>query len=467
MMMMMKPGNQSEGVRDSALVSSNSAMDLKASRLMQCASSVYQSIGEESPLEGDSSFYCTSKEKPLVDAFPDPLCKLNLKETSDFVKAFPVSTNNNKESSAVRRREVVSFVAQRRLDAPSTPGRPIFSFSPWNPPRRSIPSKWDDAQKWLISSSCHESPAHGIKPSDSLVISKQNDGFHQKGGAFAELLSSNKETVPVFLKDKFTDNVEQVLTNFQPLEPMKEGFVFKSSFFEPMKDAAEVQHRDIGTEMTPLGSSTTSRCHTPIKSTSPLRHNTPASRSGPLFASNNTTIDISELNDCHFAKLELCSQFDAMISNWSSREEEEQEISKSLRHFDISDGRKSVAECRASLWEDKEKTKSCTRYQREEAKIQAWVDLQNAKAEEQSRKLEVKIQKMRSNLEEKLMKRMAIVHRRAKEWRAAAQLQHSQQLLRAYEQAQKIKSQQKQQQQQASLFTDRTSCGCFSCSTNI
>lgn len=46
MMMMMKPGNQSEGVRDSAaLVSSNSAMDLKASRLMQCAS-VYQSIGE-------------------------------------------------------------------------------------------------------------------------------------------------------------------------------------------------------------------------------------------------------------------------------------------------------------------------------------------------------------------------------------------------------------------------------------
>lgn len=143
---------------------------------------------------------------------------------------------------------------------------------------------------------------------------------------------------------------------------MKEGFVFKSSSFEPMKDAAEVQHRDIGTEMTPLGSSTTSRCHTPIKSTSPLRHNTPASRSGPLFASSNTTIDISELNDCHFAKLELCSQYDAMVSNWSSREEEEQEISKSLRHFDISDGRKSVAECRASLWEDKEKIKSCTRY---------------------------------------------------------------------------------------------------------
>ncbi|KAJ0987461.1 hypothetical protein J5N97_005817 [Dioscorea zingiberensis] len=459
---MMKPENQSGGVGDSAFSSSTTAMDLKGSRLLQC-SSVFQSIGGESPLEGDSSFYCTNKEKPLVDAFPDPLCKLNLKETSDFVKAFPVNNKNSKETSA-QRREVVSLVGQRRLEAPSTPGRPIFSFSPWNPPRRSIPSKWDDAQKWLISSSCHDSPVRGIKPSDSSVVFKQNDAFHQKGDA------SNKETVPVmafhrgssevFLKDKFADNVEQlVFTNFQPSEPMKEGFVFRSSLCEPMKDAAEVHRRNIGTEMTPLGSSTTSRCHTPIKSSSPLRHNTPASRSGPLLASNNTTIDISKLKDCHFAKLDLCSQFDAMVSNWNSREEEEEEISKSLRHFEISAGRKSVAESRASAWEDEEKTKSCARYQREEAKIQAWVNLQNAKAEAQARKLEVKIQKMRSNLEEKLMKRMAIVHRRAEEWRAAAQVQHSHQLLRAYEQAEKIKS-----QQHTSHFTDHTSCGCFSCS---
>lgn len=132
-----------------------------------------------------------------------------------------------------------------------------------------------------------------------------------------------------------------------------------------MKDAAteviaEVLRRDIGTEMTPLGSSTTSRCHTPIKSSSPARHNTPASRSGPLVPCN-TSIDISELKDCHFAKLELSAQYDSMVSNWSSREEEEEEVSKSLRHFETSGGRKSIAESRALLWEEEEKNKSCIR----------------------------------------------------------------------------------------------------------
>jgi hypothetical protein len=44
--------------------------------------------------------------------------------------------------------------------------------------------------------------------------------------------------------------------------------------------------------------------------------------------------------------------------------------------------------CNAACWIDS----NCDlgyRYQREEAKIQAWVNLQNAKAEAQSRKLEV------------------------------------------------------------------------------
>ncbi|KAM0936205.1 putative remorin [Dioscorea sansibarensis] len=381
-------------------------------------------VARESPLEDNASLYCNNKENPLAEAFPDPLCKLNLKETSEFVKAFPMNNKNSKDILAQR----------KRVEAPSTPGRPLFRFSPGNPPRKSIPSKWDDAEKWLVSTSCHESPAHVER--------------------------MNSIPAEVFLKDKFTDNVRH-------LEPMKAGFVFRNSYCESMNDAAtevaaEVQHRDIGTEMTPIGSSIASRCHTPIKSPSPARHNTPANRSGPLVASNTAAIDISELQDCHFAKLELSAQYDSLVSNWSSREEEEEEISKSLRHFEISAGRKSITECRASAWEEEEKAKSCSRYHREEAKIQAWVNLQNAKAEAQSRKLEVKIQKMRSNLEEKLMKRMAIVHRKAEEWRAAAQVQHSQQLMKTAGQAQRMKI-----QQSSSHFTDHTSCGCFPCNNNL
>lgn len=126
------------------------------------------------------------------------------------------------------------------------------------------------------------------------------------------------------------------------------------------EEIPQSQHRDIGTEMTPLGSVAPTRCHTPTKSSSPARHNSPY-ESGPLNASH-TTLDISELKDCHLAKLRLSAQYDSIVSNWSSREEEEVEVSKSLRHPDIGAVTKSFAETRASLWEGEERNKICIRW---------------------------------------------------------------------------------------------------------
>ncbi|XP_058108697.1 uncharacterized protein LOC131251773 [Magnolia sinica] len=488
-MKMIQQGKLATDGRDSS--SPISVMDIKTPTYMQ-PSSLFPSQ-TESPLEGNPSFYSENKDNPFADTCPDPLCKLNLKETSDFVKAFPMSRNSSidsrtfLQSSSTQRRRGGNGIVQRRLEAPSTPGRAVFSFNVGNLSRKSFPSKWDDAEKWLISSSssCHESPAHLIRPQEPLKALNQSEALQPKADIFSEkvrtadekatsfngclsLESSNSAfpgvSAEVLLKDKFTDNVEPAFPNFRYSEPTKEGFLFGNSICDTMKDAAtevvaEVRHRDIGTEMTPLGSSTTSRCHTPFKSSSPARHNTPADRSGPLVGPN-ASIDISELQDCHFAKLQLGSQFDSVVSNWSSREEEEEDISKSLRHFEMS-CRKGGAESRASVWEDEEKTKSCVRYQREEAKIQAWVNLQSAKAEAQSRKLEVKIQKMRSNLEEKQMRRMAIVHRKAEEWRASAQLQHSQHLQKASQLAHKMRS------GPTSCSSHPTSCGCFPCNNPL
>ncbi|XP_077239945.1 remorin family protein [Tasmannia lanceolata] len=493
---MIQHGKPSAETKDSSsprsVIPSNlTTMDVKTPNCLQSLS-IFPSH-KESPLEGNPNFFSKNKENPFADTFSDPLCKLNLKETSDFVKAFPMAKNSVEsraflENSAQRRRE--SCVAQRRVETPSTPGRPVFSFSVGNLSKKSFPSKWDNAEKWLISTSCHESPAHVIKPPEPCKISEQNEIFQQKVDDFAEKFRVAEENVSsslpsfngtrslesnlvfngvssdVLLKDKFTDNVEPIFHNFRYPEQMKEGFLFGNSVCETMKDAAtevivEVHHRDIGTEMTPLCSSKTSRCHTPFKSSSPARHNTPTNISGPLVASN-TSVNFSELQDFHFSKLDLGTQLDSVVSNWSSKEEEEEEISKSLRHFEMGGCRKSVVESRASVWEDEEKGKSCFRYQREEAKIQAWVNLQSAKAEAQSRKLEVKIEKMRSNLEEKLMRRMAIVHRRAEEWRTSAHLQHSQQIQRASEQAQKMKT----QQHYIPTHTS-SSCGCFPCNRHF
>lgn len=75
------------------------------------------------------------------------------------------------------------------MEAPPTPGRPVFRFSDGNLSRKSIPSKWDDAEKWLTSSSCRESPAHVTKVPDSAIIARSNGGLLlQQDDAFAEKL---------------------------------------------------------------------------------------------------------------------------------------------------------------------------------------------------------------------------------------------------------------------------------------
>uniref|UniRef100_A0ACD5WUD5 Uncharacterized protein n=2 Tax=Avena sativa TaxID=4498 RepID=A0ACD5WUD5_AVESA len=399
-------------------------------------------------------------------------------------EASTTSSSSSSTASAQRRRSVEQQV-------PGTPGRPLLfltasSSSPAHhqlvSARRSVPSKWEDAEKWLRQSSDHRGHQHGKVASKQhhsgggLVVQRGASGDEGKAPATvtarrtsldANALALYTPPAEVLLKDKFTDNAE----------PSQESFVFRSSYCETAKNAAaavagggddDLHRRDIGTEMTPLGSSTTSRCHTPIKSASPLRHNTPTGRSGPLVPYNGG-MDISELTDCHFAKLDLGAQFDAMLINWNSKEEEEEEVSKSLRHFEASAGgggtcdkRVAAADCR---WDDDERTKSCIRYQREEAKIQAWINLESAKAEAQSRKLEVKIQKMRSNLEEKLMKRMTSVHRRGEEWRAAAQAQHLQQLRRATTEhhARRVKT---ITHHLSGTGSNAASCGCFPCNSD-
>ncbi|KAJ4762038.1 Remorin [Rhynchospora pubera] len=416
-------------------------MEVKPSTFLQ-PSTVFHSTSKRNSTE-------ETKQDPFgLASFNDPLCKLNLKETSDFVKSLPMAS-----TSAQRSREDGT---NKRIEGSTTPGRPLFfSFSPSHLYRKNVPSKWEDAEKWLVGTgSCHDSPLHGVKMQETLKASRLSGGLEKKGGTF---LGSEKVLVEkpvrvgngasgeIFLKDKFTESTEQPPPNLQSTESGQGIFLFNNPQIIPSN---KLNRRDVGTETTPLVSSKTSRCPTPVVSTSPVRHNTPEGRSGPLDPCNPSFVSAPGLKDFDFVKFDL---------NWTSKEEEEEEVSKSLRHFEMSCENKSIVESTPCMWEEEEKAKSCIRYQREEAKIQAWVNLESAKAEAQSRKLEVKIQKMRSSLEEKLMKRMANVHRKAEEWRASAQLQHLQQLQKASESAQKIKS---------SYLTNNKSCSCFPCSNN-
>lgn len=189
---------------------------------------------QEFPLKVGTGFY-SNKENPFVETFPDPLCKLNLKETSDFVKAFPVASNDGGRAilsdSAQRRRE--SSSRPRRLETPSTPGRPVFSFSNGNLSRKAVPSKWDDAEKWLISTSCNGSPAHMMKPSNPPKASKQNEAFCQKGDAFAEKLRAAEEKVQNSLVASFHGLTSDSISAFPslPSDILLKGIVFWHCWF--------------------------------------------------------------------------------------------------------------------------------------------------------------------------------------------------------------------------------------------
>jgi len=139
-----------------------------------------------------SLFVCLQEKNSNVSANPfaeDSLTsRINLKETTDFIKSLPISSNQSSSSSnemVNERRPSFSSQksigegrsnGQRRLmlmESPCTPGRGVFSFSSnVSGRRRNFPSKWIDAEKWVTSSG-HDSPAHSLK-------NNQFDGFkHQ------------------------------------------------------------------------------------------------------------------------------------------------------------------------------------------------------------------------------------------------------------------------------------------------
>lgn len=130
-----------------------------------------------------------------------------------------------------------------------------------------------------------------------------------------------------------------------------------------MKDAAteitpSTSQRDIATQITPVQSFhaavTPPRLHT-----GPARLNTTPVHSERRPAS--VGVDVTELQSCHQAKLEL-DQAAALDNNWTTREEEVEESAKSLRlSVDFKEVKRNVLEARAAAWEEAEQSKSTLR----------------------------------------------------------------------------------------------------------
>lgn len=112
----------------------------------------------------------------------------------------------------------------RKNGALSTLGRPGFSSSIGS--RKNFPSKWDDAEKWVMNNG-HESPSHGVVKSQDLIEKHQKTSSIFQGPKIVSLdhhhVSSDKafngvlasESTDVLLKGKLP-YFAHVVASFAP-----------------------------------------------------------------------------------------------------------------------------------------------------------------------------------------------------------------------------------------------------------
>ncbi|KAF3784068.1 hypothetical protein EJ110_NYTH31017 [Nymphaea thermarum] len=233
--------------------------------------------------------------------------------------------------------------------------------------RKSLSSKWEEAEKWVKTS-----PLNHLRATDS-PRSTQSDKRTGKSLSSLATLPHPSRTMRI---------------------PIHDGLP-RHSFKERFTDIGK-GHYD-GLEYVEDGRAATNRETQSRKCSSPSRENTPATASTVLSSSG---------------------VFDgSLLNNWNLREEEKEEVVWNS----LEDGVTGIK----NYLPEEESRKCCPRCRRENAKVQAWINLQDAKAEAELKKMELKIERMRANMEDKLMKKMAAVEKKAAKWRAAATANHA------------------------------------------
>ncbi|XP_030480977.2 uncharacterized protein LOC115697942 isoform X1 [Cannabis sativa] len=365
------------------------------------------------------------------------------------------------------------------LDYDSNASSSSFEFhkgerSGHNPISRSIsrpmPSKWNDAEKWIMNRQNVQANHNHHKrnalqnqtnrmPNSNMVrvapesgncdikllLSRMADtkrvdfcqtASHVGFDKFSFVSSGNHPILGQALVDQSTQSKD--------LKELGELICPKGSSDETSGIPAirSVSMRDMGTEMTPGTSLEPSRTATPVGATTPIRSPTssmPSTPRGGAPAStptelardresqHPTEINKKELSEEEL-KLKTRREIVALgvqlgktnIAAWASKDEQERQ--RSCAEKTKADELARIEnEKRAADWEEAEKSKHFARFKREEIKIQAWESQQKAKLEAELRRIEAKVEQMRAQAQAKMVQKTAMTRQRSEEKRAAAE----------------------------------------------
>ncbi|KAH0878872.1 hypothetical protein HID58_066266 [Brassica napus] len=259
-------------------------------------------------------------------------------------------------------------------------------------PSRQVPSKWSDAEKWILSRQNMMMRKNGQGNRMPVRVVPDNTGYEHTKSRMDPCQSSQAEGF-----EKFPNLVptapHPILTKASSHDNTTAGPAIRS-----------VCMRDMGTEMTPIPSQEPSRSVTPVDATTPLRSPTSSLPSTPRGGkqvessvsqdpSKNTRRDLSEEEMKAKTRREIVALGVQLgktnIAAWASKEEEEN------NNVDAEETQRVEFDKRASAWEEAEKSKH------------------NARS--------AKVQQMKAEAEAKIVKKIAMAKQRSEEKRAAAE----------------------------------------------
>ncbi|XP_028759167.1 flocculation protein FLO11 [Neltuma alba] len=395
----------------------------------------------------------------------------------------------------------VRTTEDENLDYDSNASSSSFEFhkgerSVSNPATRSllrpIPSKWNDAEKWIMNrqniqanyskKNVVQSQANRMPATSMARVAPESANYDHHKLAISRMT----ETKGVDFCQPTTSHVALEKFSFVPSEAhsvsgQAHGRVPTVDSLPQSKDLKDVNElviscsstddqkaipgirsvamRDMGTEMTPMTSQEPSRTATPVGSISPMRSPTSSIPSTPgrdapaptpfeskVYEDSQVPVGSRKQLSEEEIKLKTRREIAALgmqlgkmnIAAWASKDEQEKNKS-SVQNTNQEELERIEFEKRATLWMEAEKSKHTARYKREEIKIQAWESQQKARLEAEMRRIESKVEQMRAQAHAKIVKKVALARQRSEEKRAAAEARKNREADRTAAQAEYIR----------------------------
>ncbi|KAJ8770672.1 hypothetical protein K2173_021319 [Erythroxylum novogranatense] len=291
---------------------------------------------------------------------------------------------------------------------------------------RALPSKWDDAERWICSPVFGYNAATSQSRLQRRPKSKSGPivppGVGQYSNCSPSLQIFDGASLKNFMKTPFSTGVlmpngvairyggvgndGHATVASLPWSDVVSECSLPSSQDEKLDDVnneqslitRDISRRDMATQMSPEGTNHSSTTGSSSPPTNP-----------PELESQKDNTSKMEVREVRVDKRST------MINRWSKRPS----CISNKGSAGLKDYKENYRQARKSSWDISDAASDFSKLQREEAKITAWENLQKAKADAAVRKLEMKLEKKRSSSMDKILSKLRSAEMRAEEMRSS------------------------------------------------